>query len=174
MAKSFEGMKALIGGTLPAPNASYIVQGGKIVNVRSSLQEHIGKSLHVGGSPATDGVYTTEAGYVKTYRPSESGAGPGSEVAQQVLAMLRSHLNSAPPATLTGQKVLIGGQPAPDGSYLIKGGVVVSSSEVEPRSELAREWDRSFKAGEHLAMRRENPEKYKKLFFAKYGKEANI
>lgn len=36
-----------------------------------------------------------------------------------------------------------------------------------------KEWDRSFRANEHVAMKKNEPEKYKKLFFAKYGKLPN-
>lgn len=38
---------------------------------------------------------------------------------------------------------------------------------------LAKEWDRSFKANEHVAMKRDNPRKWETLFVAKYGKKPN-
>lgn len=40
----------------------------------------------------------------------------------------------------------------------------------ENRDADAKEWDRSFKAGEHVAMRKNEPERWAKLFFAKYGR----
>lgn len=40
----------------------------------------------------------------------------------------------------------------------------------ENRDADAKEWDRSFKAGEHVAMRKSEPEKWAKLFYAKYGR----
>lgn len=40
----------------------------------------------------------------------------------------------------------------------------------ENKLEDAKEWDRSFKANEHTAMKRDNPEKWQRLFYAKYGR----
>lgn len=39
---------------------------------------------------------------------------------------------------------------------------------------LAKEWDRSFKAGEHVTMRKYNPLRWGLLFYAKYGKKPNM
>lgn len=44
----------------------------------------------------------------------------------------------------------------------------------ENHQDLVAEWERSFKANEHFAMKRNDPEKYKALYFAKYGKMPNI
>lgn len=40
--------------------------------------------------------------------------------------------------------------------------------------ELAAEWDRSFKANEHVAMKKTNLEHWKTLYYAKYGKMPNV
>jgi ATP-dependent protease ClpP protease subunit len=44
----------------------------------------------------------------------------------------------------------------------------------ENHGDLLKEWERSFKANEHMAMKKNDPEKYKLLYFAKYGKVPNL
>lgn len=43
----------------------------------------------------------------------------------------------------------------------------------ENKAEDAKEFDRSFKANEHTAMRKDDPAKYERLFYAKYGRIPN-
>lgn len=43
----------------------------------------------------------------------------------------------------------------------------------ETKLDDAKEWDRSFKANEHAAMKRDEPEKYARLFYSKYGRMPN-
>jgi ATP-dependent protease ClpP protease subunit len=56
----------------------------------------------------------------------------------------------------------------------IKGNHIPAQYEATKEAELIAEWERSFKANEHLAMRRDNPEKFKALFFARYKKLPNL
>lgn len=52
---------------------------------------------------------------------------------------------------------------------------VPTAYKPESHNDLVAEWERSFRAGEHKAMRKENPEKYRALYYAKFGKEpANV
>lgn len=44
----------------------------------------------------------------------------------------------------------------------------------ETSADDVKEWDRSFKANEHMAMKKNDPDKYKRLFYAKYGKLPNL
>jgi ATP-dependent protease ClpP protease subunit len=44
----------------------------------------------------------------------------------------------------------------------------------EKEADLVAEWERSFKANEHAAMRKNEPEKYKLLYYAKFKKVPNI
>lgn len=155
----------------------------------------VGKAIMVDGVAAVDGVYTVIGGVITAVAAAaDAGAAPGAAPAD---------VKTAPAATAAKAEIdelkkeiaalkKAQAKKAADDDDDEDGTVAKLLAEVaalkkatktkhtpasyDPATKVddAKEWDRSFKAGEHALMRKNEPEKYKRLYFAKYGKEPNI
>lgn len=102
----------------------------------------IGLSVQIAGVPAPDGVYTVRGGMVQAIEPIG-----GAQQSQDY-----------PTDVVVGQILAAFKGESPKKSY----------DQVMAEK---KEWDHSFKAGEHEVMRMEAPEKYAALFRSKYGRQ---
>lgn len=151
----------------------------------------VGKDVVIDGAPAVDGVYTIKAGKVVTIAPLPAEGGDGGQ--QQAppppaVSFDAKKFEDAFSATL--DKALAKQKEEFDAEKLalktdfdnqivdLKKQIKTTHTPVgytpENRADLIAEWDRSFKANEHTAMRKENPDRYRLLYYAKYGKEPNL
>lgn len=147
--------------------------------------ELMGKPVQVDGKPALDGVYTVVGGVVTAL--AEAQAQPATPPAATGAA--------APPAAADMQKILALLEAQPKQDDAITAAVAAATKKFqdeitalkkniktehvpvgftpETKADDVKEWDRSFKANEHMAMKKNEPEKYQRLFFAKYGRVPN-
>lgn len=144
--------------------------------------ELMGKPVTVDGKPAVDGKYTVVGGVVTLL-----------EEAQATPAATPPGGAAAPPAAMAEVIALLKAQPSQEAAIAaavkaaedkltleivalkksIKTGHVPAAFTPETKADDVKEWDRSFKANEHMAMRKDDPEKYQRIFYAKYGRMPN-
>lgn len=145
--------------------------------------ELIGKPVLVNGSPAVDGVYTVVGGVItmvedaaeESAEPAPAAAGAAAPAAasaspaktgnEEILAKFDEKLKKmedAHKAEIIALKKSIGTSHTPIGFT------------PETKADDVKEWDRSFNANEHAAMKKNDPEKYQRIFYAKYGKMPNL
>jgi ATP-dependent protease ClpP protease subunit len=151
--------------------------------------ELMGKPVTVDGKPAVDGVYTVVGGVVTsledateeqaepaaTAKPDASGSTASGASKkngmEEVLALLKDQpkkdeliaaMTKVVDEKITTLKKSITTNHIPDGYT------------PETSADDVKEWDRSWKANEHTAMRKNDPEKYKRIFFAKWKKMPNL
>lgn len=149
----------------------------------------MGTPVMVNGVAAPDGLYTVVGGVVTALaevpatagadNPDNAGtADPAAAAAStkkldEMIALMKEQpkaevliaaVNKLVDEKITGLKKQISGG----------GGHVPEGFNPNTAVADAKEWDRSFRANEHKAMKRDNPEKYKALYYAKYGKVPNL
>lgn len=145
--------------------------------------ELMGKPVTVDGKPAVDGVYTVVGGVVTALGEAQAApatppaqgtpaADPMAAKLQEILALLKAEpkQDDATAAAATKKK---------DDEIIalkkqLKTEHVPEGFTPETKADDVKEWDRSFKAGEHVAMRKNEPEKWTRLFYAKYNKMPNV
>lgn len=145
--------------------------------------ELMGKPVTVDGKPAVDGLYTVVGGVVTALAEApaaspakaDSANGDSATTAMaEVLALLKTmpKQDEAIAAALAAQKVEFDKQIVELKKNIKQNHVPVGFT-PENKAEDAKEFDRSFKANEHADMRKNDPEKYDRLFYAKYGRLPN-
>lgn len=136
--------------------------------------ELMGKAVLVDNKPAVDGVYTVVGGVVTALAEAQAAPAaapaPGAPAADPMAANLSEVLFAAAVKKATEAK---------DAEIIalkktIKTEHVPVGFTPETKGDDIKEWDRSFKANEHFAMKKNDPEKYQRLFYAKYGKLPNM
>jgi ATP-dependent protease ClpP protease subunit len=172
------GKAVMIDGA-PAQDYTYTVKGGVITAVEPIAEEEAEPAAGAAGTngkPAPAAAMTEErvlaliqgAGKGKK-KPAatdddddDDDAGTG-DVIQKLGTAIATAIAQGQRQHKQGQRS--GG--APGGSKEFAQPVGYNPTK---RDELAKEWDRSFRANEHAAMKRDDREKWETLFFAKYGK----
>lgn len=146
----------------------------------------IGKPVLINGAPAVDGTYTVVGGVVtmvedaaeETAEPAPAAAAqaaPAAAAAQASTASAKGNedilakfeekieeMKKAHKAEIVALKKSIGTSHTPVGFT------------PETKADDIKEWDRSFRANEHGLMKKNDPEKYRRIFYAKYGKMPNL
>lgn len=117
------------------------------------------------GKLAADAVAKTEA------EPPESSESDSAITA--ALAELLKVVKAQTPVTEVRMKELIQ-EEITAFKKTVKTTFTPPAASSENHAADVLEWERSFKANEHGTMRKENPEKYIRLYYAKYGKVPNI
>lgn len=155
---------------------------GKIVAVAPPA-ELKGKPVLIDGKAAVDGVYTVVGGVITMLAeaPTDNSAAPAAAAAgaapvakadeaklEELLALLKKETKSDADIAAEVKKQV-------DAQVLalkkqIKTDHIPLGFTPEQKTDDVKEWDRSFKANEHAAMRKNDPEKYQRLFYAKYGR----
>jgi ATP-dependent protease ClpP protease subunit len=141
--------------------------------------ELTGKAVMIDGKAAVDGVYTVVGGVITALaavpdaKPADPAGAPAGDTAMskkdldEVIALIKSQKSEADIEKIVNEKVAAE-------IVKIKKGIKTEHVPVgftpETKADDAKEWDRSFKAGEHVAMRKDDPEKWTRLYYAKYGK----
>lgn len=142
-----------------------------------------GKAVLIDGKPAPDGIYTVAGGVVTLIAPlmaappAQPAAAPAAATPpvsfESMLEQNKDKFSEAVAATvqsaLDKQKTDFEAQIVALKKQ-IKTTHVPEGFKPEGRADDAKEWDRSLKANEHAAMKKDDPEKYKRLFFAKYNR----
>lgn len=169
------GKPTLIGGQA-APDGVYTVVGGVVTKLEAVAEEQAEDATPPAASGAADkgkGPLTAEqvaaiVTEVMKGKKATKGADPDDDdeeekitseeriaiaVAKAINSTVDEKINAFKKSTKTSH-VPVGFRP-------------------ENKVADAAEWDRSFKANEHGAMRRDNPARYEQLFYAKYGRMPN-
>lgn len=147
--------------------------------------ELMGKPVQIDGKPAVDGIYTVVGGVI-TQLAEATPAQPAAPAATGA---------AAPPVAADMQKILALLEAQPKQEKAIAAAVAEATKKFnaeimalkksiktehvpaaftpETKADDVKEWERSFKANEHAAMRKDDPEKYQRLFYSKYGRTPN-
>lgn len=138
--------------TLAQDKRKVTVAGGVVSKVEAAPNQPATPPVTPPATPPSDQVSVKMDEIIALLKPGTLGAMIKKEAAEIVAAeitKLRSEIKTGhvPP---TGQNF-----------------------DTATKEELAKEWDRSFKANEHVAMKRNNPEQWTKLYVAKFGKQPN-
>jgi ATP-dependent protease ClpP protease subunit len=148
--------------------------------------ELMGKPVLIDGKPAVDGKYTVVGGVI-TLLEEAPAASPAPAVPPGQGA-------AAPPAAMAEIVALLKAQPSQEAAIAaavkatedkFKAEIVALKKSIttphvpaaftpETKADDVKEWDRSWKANEHMAMKKEDPEKYQRIFYAKFGKMPNM
>lgn len=143
----------------------------------------MGKPVLVNGVAAVDGVYTVVGGVVTALEAVEeeaaedattaapAAASKGDAKLDEVLAALKDQPKSTD--ILAAVKKMID-----DNNLEIKKQIKSTHTPIgyDPSTQAddSKEYDRTRAANMHVAMKKDNPELYKKLYFAKYGVVPNV
>ncbi len=162
--KSFLGMLGMDAPGAPAPGT-----------------ELISKPVMIDGKPAPDGVYTIAGGVVTAITPAApaapaAGQAPAPAPAPAPVAMTPETLSKALETTL--ESALKKQKEAFDAEMLaLKKQIKTTHVPAGPegynpatQKEDADEWNKLHKSNGILALKKEDPAKYERLFFARYGK----
>lgn len=135
-------------------------------------------------TPAADGVYplkdgrkaTVAAGKVTVVEGTPAAAPPADEAGEMALALKMDAILAAVKSQKDLKAEILASVKAEFTQLRseIKGGHIPKEYESAKEADLIKEWYRSQEANEHLAMRKENPEKYKALFYAVFKKVPNL
>ena len=148
--------------------------------------ELMGKAVMIDGKGATDGIYTVVGGVITAMESVQEEAAPAAATPATAQPAAAASINpavvTAPPvvaAAITQEAIakIVSDQVAAQ-MTLIKKSIKTEHVPVgftpETKADDAKEWDRSFKANEHVAMKKNDPEKWSRLFYAKYGRMPNV
>lgn len=140
--------------------------------------ELMGKPVQINGAAAPNGVYTVVGGVVTAMEPvaeeKAEGAAPPAAADKAKLDEIVALLGKQPK-----QEEIVAAVAKLVDDKLVALKKTITTKHVpegytpETSADDAKEWDRSFKANEHVALKKNDPEKYKKLFYAKYGRIPN-
>jgi len=154
--------------------------------------ELLNKPVLIDGKPAPDFVYTVKGGVIVDVEPPDEESSEEPAMAQAPAAPAAAQAPVSFDAFLAANKekfsdaVASTVQSALDRQKKdfeaqivalkkqIKTPHVPETFSPETKAEDAKEFDRSLKANEHVAMKRDDPEKFKRLFYAKYGRIPNL
>jgi ATP-dependent Clp protease, protease subunit len=175
------------------------LEGGKKLNAEtedaSKLEGVAVSSVDDAGNPSQEPVkdgemklkdgrkITVAAGKITkveaaTTAPAAAPAGEGQQAMAGQLTELLNLMKAQKPGMTKEDVEKIVKETLAASLTEIKNGIKTShtppSGQSSTSAEDVKEWDRSFKAGEHMAMRKNDPEKYKRLYLAKYGKVPTI
>lgn len=151
--------------------------------------ELMGKAVMIDGKASPDGVYTVVGGVITAMEDVQEEAAEDGMVAAPATAT-KAVVPAAPAAPAPVAKVIKPEAVTAEAIAKIVADQVTAQMTVlkksiktehvpvgftpETKADDVKEWDRSFKANEHAAMRKNDPEKYQRLFYAKYGKMPNM
>jgi ATP-dependent protease ClpP protease subunit len=145
---------------VPAPDGDYKMTDGKVVTVAGGVVTKVVDAAAPAAPPAPPAppVAFDELAFVGKFDSillaMREDAKERAKLEDRIVAKVNEEL--------TKLRSEIGGTHIP-GTY-----------KSENHTALVAEWERSYKANEHLAMRKNEPEKYKALYYAKFGKMPNI
>lgn len=134
--------------------------------------ELMGKPVMVNGVAAPDGVYSVKGGVVTALEAleeegAEQPAAGNTAAMKEVLAFIKEQKTSAADIAAEVKKQVDEQILAFKNSQ--KGSKFPPGFKEGTKAEDSKEYDRAFKSGETVAMKKNEPEKYQRLYFAKYG-----
>jgi ATP-dependent protease ClpP protease subunit len=146
--------------------------------------ELMGKAVIIDGKAPIDGVYTVVGGVITALESvEEEGAEPTAATPTTAATAAPAPVAAAPVAAaqpaMTSDAIakIVADQVTAQMTLLkktIKTDHVPVGFTPETKADDVKEWDRSWKANEHTAMKKNDPEKYQRIFYAKYGKMPNM
>lgn len=150
--------------------------------------ELMNKPVLIDGKPAPDYVYTVKGGIVMAVEPvdeesSEDAIGaqakPAAPAAQAPVSFetfLAANKEKFTDAVASTVEAALDKQKKDFEAQIVALKKQIKTTHTPPtfspetKAEDAKEWDRSLRANEHAAMKRDEPEKFTRLFYAKYGR----
>jgi len=142
----------------------------------------MGKAVLINGTTPPDSVYSVKGGVVTAVEPlaeeaAEDAPAAAAAVKKPIVAAAEKALTAEAVATLIANEREAGEKKLNETIVAlkkqIKGEHVPVAFDPTTKDDLVAEWNKLKKEGKHLGVKKSDPEKFDKMFFAVYGKMPN-